>query len=145
MKQEIKKAVYGGIVGTVVMTAMTMYIAPLMTGMPMDIAEMLGGMIGGYAMGMIAHIIMGVVVFPLAYVLLVYVFQPSSRFLSGLIFGVALWAAAVLVVMPMAGAGMFMVNIGGAMAVMASLMGHLVYGGLLGGIAGVRSASFIND
>ncbi len=38
--------------------------------------------------------------------------------------------------MPMAGTGFLMSNIGGMMAVMAALMGHLVYGGLLGAIAG---------
>ena len=59
----------------------------------------------------------------------------------GLIFGVVLWVAAVVMVMPMAGAGFMMANIGGMMAVMASLMGHLVYGGLLGAIAGDGSAS----
>jgi len=113
----------------------------MMTGMPMDIAEMLGGMLGGYTMGMIAHIMMGVVIFPLAYALVAYNFLPGSPLVRGLIFGVVLWVAAVIMVMPMAGAGFMMANIGGMMAVMASLMGHLVYGALLGAIAGDGSTS----
>jgi len=141
MKPEIKNAVFGGIAGTIVMTLMMMFVAPMMTGMPMDIAEMLGGMLGGYTMGMIAHIMMGVVIFPLGYALLAYGFLPGSPLVRGLIFGVVLWVAAVVMVMPMAGAGFMMANIGGMMAVMASLMGHLVYGGLLGAIAGDGSAS----
>jgi uncharacterized membrane protein YagU involved in acid resistance len=135
MKPEIKNAVFGGIAGTIVMTLMMMFVAPMMTGMPMDIAAMLGGMLGGYTMGMIAHIMMGVVVFPLIYVF-IYNYLPGSPIVRGLIWGVVLWVAAVVMVMPMAGAGFLMSNIGGMMAVMAALMGHLVYGGLLGAIAG---------
>jgi len=135
MKPEITKAVLGGVAGTIVMTLMMMFVAPMMTGMPMDIAAMLGGMLGGYTMGMIAHIMMGVVIFPLIYVF-IYTYLPGSPIVRGLIWGVALWVAAVVMVMPMAGAGFLMSNIGGMMAVMAALMGHLVYGGLLGAIAG---------
>lgn len=141
MKPEIKKAVFGGIAGTFVMTLMMMYVAPMLTGMPMDIAAMLGGMIGGYMFGMIAHIMMGVIVFPLAYALVAYGFLPGSALVRGLIFGIILWVMAVVVVMPMAGAGVLMANIGGMMALVASLMGHLVYGGLLGFIAGDGSSS----
>ncbi|NOR61777.1 MAG: hypothetical protein GQ535_04680 [Rhodobacteraceae bacterium] len=135
MKPEIKNAIIGGIAGTVVMTLMMMFIAPMLTGMPMDIAAMLGGMLGGYTMGMIAHIMMGVVVFPIAYVI-AYNFLPGTPIIKGLSFGVVLWIAAVVMVMPMAGARFMMANIGGMMAVMASLMGHLFYGGLLGALAG---------
>jgi len=136
VKPELIKSIYGGIAGTIVMTLMMMFVAPMLTGMPMDIAAMLGTMVGGYTMGMIAHIMMGVIVFPLAYALVFYGFIPGSPLVRGLIFGVILWLAAVIVVMPMAGAGFLMANIGGMMAVVASLMGHLVYGGLLGAIAG---------
>jgi len=135
MKPEITKAALGGVAGTIVMTMMMMFVAPIMTGMPMDIAAMLGGMLGGYTMGMIAHIMMGVVIFPLIYVF-IYTYLPGTPIVRGLIWGVILWAAAVVIVMPMAGAGFLLSNIGGMIAVMAALMGHLVYGGLLGAIAG---------
>ena len=134
MKPEIKNTVLGGLAGTIVMTLMMMFVAPMLTGMPMDIAAMLGAMLGGYTMGMIAHIMMGVIIFPLAFVI-IYGFLPGSSLVKGLAFGTALWVAAVLMVMPMAGAGFLMANIGGMMAVIASLMGHLVYGGLLGALA----------
>ncbi len=137
MKPELQKAVIGGVAGTVVMTLMAMYVAPMMTGMAMDIAAMLAGMMGmGWMMGMVGHIMMGVVIFPLIYVFIVYNRVPGSPLVRGLIWGVALWVMAVAVVMPMAGAGVLMANMGGMMAVIASLMAHLVYGGLLGQIAG---------
>ena len=138
MKPEIKNALIGGIAGTVVMTLMMMYAAPMLTGHPMDIAAMLGAMLGGYTMGMIAHIMMGVIIFPIAYVI-AYDFLPGSPVVKGLSFGTLLWVGAVVVIMPMAGAGFMMSNIGGIMAVMAALMGHLVYGGLLGALAGGAS------
>lgn len=53
----------------------------------------------------------------------------------GALWGVVLWLLAQLIVMPMMGAGLFSSAMGGAMAVMGSLVGHLMYGGLLGAIA----------
>ncbi len=49
---------------------------------------------------------------------------------------VFVWLLAQVVVMPMMGAGFFSSQSGGMMAVMGSLMSHLVYGATLGGIAG---------
>lgn len=136
MKPEIKNAAYGGIAGTLVMTLMMMFMAPMLTGMPMDIAAMLGAMLGGYTIGMAAHIMMGVIVFPLIYVYVIYERIPGSPLVKGLIWGIILWVMAAVIVMPMAGGGFLMSEIGGMMALVASLMGHLVYGGLLGLIAG---------
>ena len=66
MKPDLKKAITGGVVGTIVMTLMAMYLAPMMTGMPMDIAAMIAGMMGmPWLMGMMGHLMMGIVVFPL--------------------------------------------------------------------------------
>ena len=126
----------GGLIGTFIMTLMMMYLAPMMTGAPMDIAAMLGGMLGGWKVGMAAHLIMGIIVFPLIYVLVVYHFVGGTPLVRGLVYGVLLWLAAVIVVMPIAGAGVLMSNVGGMMAVIAALIGHLVYGGLLRAIAG---------
>ncbi len=136
MKPTHKNAILGGVAGTIVMTLMMMYVAPMLTGMPMDIAAMLSGMLGGsYILGMAAHFMMGVIIFPMIYVFVVLRVITGPGLKSGLIWGVALWVAAVMIVMPMAGAGFMMANIGGMMAVMASLMGHLVYGGILGALA----------
>ena len=136
-RPDLKNAVLGGVAATIVMTLMAMYVAPMMTGMPMDIAALIAGMLAmSWGVGMLIHLMMGIIIFPLIYVYIVYERVPGSPVLRGLLWGVALWVAAVLVVMPMAGAGFLMANIGGGMAVMASLLAHLVYGGLLGSIAG---------
>jgi len=136
VKPELKKAVYGGVAGTVVLTMIALVVAPMMTGEPMDIAALLGTMVGGLTMGWVVHLVMGIVIFPLVYANIVYSYLSGSGLKRGLILGVALWLAAVIIVMPMAGTGFMMANIGGLMAVMASLVGHLLYGGLLGAIAG---------
>lgn len=137
MKPDIKKAVVGGIVGTIVMTLMMEFVAPMMVGRPMDIAALIGGMMGdNYMIGMVMHIMMGVVLFPLVYVFVVFRFVPGPAPVRGIVWGVVLWLMAASVVMPMAGAGFFMSEIGGMKAVIAALMGHIVYGALLGAIAG---------
>ena len=109
----------------------------MMLGHPMDIAGMLAGMMGGvWAVGMAAHLMNGVVIFPLVYAFVAFRYLPGPPAARGLLWGAVLWLAAESMVMPMAGAGFFSSEIGGIKAVMAALMGHLVYGALLGYIAG---------
>jgi uncharacterized membrane protein YagU involved in acid resistance len=137
MNTNIIKTILGGIVGTLMMSLMMRFAAPIMVGQPMDIAAMLGNMMGNnYAMGMATHIMLGVLVFPLIYALLFFRLLPGVPLIKGMTWGLILWLIAETMVMPMAGAGFFMTEIGGMNAVMAALMGHLVYGGLLGVIAG---------
>ncbi|MFQ5695255.1 MAG: DUF6789 family protein [Terriglobia bacterium] len=137
MKPNVGKAILGGVVGTVLITLIMYYVAPMMTGGPMDIAAMLGSMMGNnWWMGMAAHVINGVVVFPLIYVFVLYSFLPGASWLKGGLWGLALWLLAQVVVMPMMGAGLFSANAGGMPAVMGSLMGHLVYGVALGLVTG---------
>lgn len=136
MKPDIGKTLAGGLVGTLVMTAMMYWVAPLLIGGPMDVAGMLGGMLGvSWATGMILHFVNGVLIFPLVYGLVLYGVLPGGPWMKGATWGFILWLVAEAAVMPMAGAGFFHANVG-AMAAAASLMGHLVYGLLLGGIAG---------
>ncbi len=50
--------------------------------------------------------------------------------------GVALWLVAQTMVMPMMGGGLFSSGMGGMMAAVGSLVGHALYGSILGVIAG---------
>jgi hypothetical protein len=137
MKPNLMKAILGGLAGTVMMTMMMRFVAPLMLGHPMDIAGMLAAMMGGaWAMGMAAHLLNGIVIFPLVYAFFIFRYLPGPPVLRGVLWGAVLWVAAEAIVMPMAGAGFFSSEIGGAKAVFAALMGHLVYGALLGYAAG---------
>ncbi len=131
------KAILGGVAGTVVMTLMMYFVAPMMLGKPMDVAAMLGSMLGGsWVMGMVMHLLDGIVIFPLIYAYLLYRALPGAPWLKGTIWGLILWFLLEALVMPMMGGGVFSAKAGGVMAVMAALIGHIIYGALLGGVAG---------
>lgn len=135
MRPILRRAILGGVAGTAAMTMLMYVVAPMM-GVHMDIAAMLGAMLGGWAAGFFAHLMNGMIVFPLVYALLIYRALRGSPALRGALFGVSLWLMAQIVVLPMMGAGFFSAHAGGALASVASLMGHIIYGGLLGSIAG---------
>ena len=136
MRPNLWRAIFGGSVGTLAITLL-MYEGPPMMGIPkMDIAAMLGSMLGGWTMGMAMHFVNGVALFPLIYAFVLLSKFRGTPVIKGTLWGVTLWLVAGLVVMPMMGAGFFGTANGGMMAAAASLMGHIAYGALLGAIAG---------
>lgn len=136
MRLNAGRSMLGGFLGTLAMTAMMYMVAPMM-GLRMDIAEMLGSMLGNNWMaGMMMHIVNGTVIFPLIYAYLLYAWLPGGAAVKGTAWGVILWVLAQVVVMPMMGGGFFSMAMGGMMAAGGSLVGHLLYGGILGAIAG---------
>ncbi len=143
------RTILAGFVATLVMT-MIMYAAPMM-GMPkMDIAAMLGSvmsqqmpapMSGAWWMGMIMHFINGAIIFPLIYAYLLYGLLPGQPWMRGVLWGLILWFLAQAVVMPMMGMGFFAANSPQpTLSVMGSLIGHIIYGAVLGAIAGPQAA-----
>src|SRR5262249_6213568 len=126
---DIARAILGGFVGTVAITLVMYFVAPLMVGTKMDIAGMLGSMLGdSWWAGLGMHFVNGTIVFPLIYAFVLCNALPGGSALKGITWGVILWVLAQVVVMPMMGAGFFSANAGGVMAAMGSLLGHLVYG-----------------
>ena len=117
--------------GTPAMTALIFVLAP-MIGMKIDIVETLAEPFGGWRMGMLVHILNGVIIFPLAFVFLLYRLLPGPPATKGVAFGVLLWLASQLIVMPIMGAGLFSAHVGGIRAVVALLLGHVLYGWLIG-------------
>jgi uncharacterized membrane protein YagU involved in acid resistance len=140
MRPDWKRAIVGGFVGTLALTFMIYQVAPKM-GVKMDIAGQLGQMFGSWTMGLVVHFILGTVVFSLSYALLAYRFLPGPPVVKGLVWGVVLWLGLQLVGMPMMGAGVFGTKAGGMKAVISALVAHLVYGALLGSIAGASVGS----
>lgn len=142
MKPSVGKALAGGVVGTGLMTMMMYFVAPMMLGQPMDIAAMLGSLMGNnWTLGMMAHVMMGVAVLPLIFVFALYKFLPGAPWLKGALWGLVLWLLAQVVVMPMMGGGLFSANLGGMMAAGGSMVGHLIYGVALGAITGGPAGS----
>ena len=128
------KAVLAGIVATAVETLMMYKGATMMIGQPMDIALELGKMMGvSWTVGMILHVLLGIVVFPLAYASVARQLLPGPKVVRGIIWGLVLWAVAMFLMSPMMGKGFFM---GGMPQGVAALLAHVVYGALLGVISG---------
>ena len=135
MKPSLGRAIIGGFVGTPAMTVLMYTVAPLLD-VRVDIAEMLGSMLGGWTLGIIVHIVNGSIIFPFIYIYLFDHLPPAPPVARGLMFGGGLWLMSQVVVMPAMGAGFFSAHLGGVASCFASFLGHMAYGTLLGGLAG---------
>lgn len=134
----ITKAVAAGITATIVMTLFT-FLGGMM-GIKMDIPAMLGSMVGGsLIIGWIMHFMIGIVLAVSYGVSFYSKVNINPLWLRGALFGLLPWIMAQIVVMSMMNvmngmpfaAGLFS---GSLMLAMASLVGHLVYGAVVGGI-----------
>lgn len=135
-KPNLLKAVAAGVGATVVMTVMTM-VAPMM-GMPeMDIPAMLSGFMGvPVIVGWMAHFMIGTA-FALIYAFVFIGKLPGAPWIKGALFGLFPWFLAQIMVNPIMGAGFFAAATPApVMTVMGSLIGHLVYGAVVGLIYG---------
>lgn len=83
------------------------------------------------AVGWIAHIVVGVVVGGIAFALLNPRLPTRSFALKGVVFGILMWLVMMLVVMPLAGAGVFASH-QSTVAPAAILALYLIYGIVLG-------------
>jgi len=133
MQPSMTRVIAAGVLGTLVMTMVGVYVAPMMGIPPMNPADMLAGAMGGLTiLGWAAHLMIGIVL-ALIYAKVVLPHLPAPPVVRGALFSLAPWLMAQVVVMPMMGMGLF----SGSMSMAgASLVGHLVYGAVLGGVAG---------
>ncbi|HEY3412380.1 MAG TPA: DUF6789 family protein [Armatimonadota bacterium] len=140
------KAMVGGFVGTAVMTVM-LYAANMMGLVQMDLAGMVGSMMNGghhppmmsgiWWLGMMVHFVNGSIVFPLVYTHFVHRILPGAPVVRGLLWGTALWLGMETMAFPMVGLGFFGTKTPSPMMMVAGpMMLHIVYGAILGAIAG---------
>lgn len=143
------RAIVAGFIATFVMT-MLIYLAPLMAMPHMDIAAMLGSMLNGgqmpavqsgpWWMGMLAHFVMGTLLFPLLYAYVVRGLLPGKPWARGLAWGIILWFVMMAMVMPMMGQGFLASHTPQPfLFVIGTLMGHLLYGAILGALVGPQA------
>ena len=130
MTAHISKSVLGGLAGTAVMTVFMM-IGPMMGFPPMNVPELLSGMMGmPIAIGWVMHFMVGVI-FAVVYGQLFVGWVPIPNVVvKGAVFGVAvflfsrvaMWmSSAMMGPMPAAEGSMVMLIMGG-------LLGHIVFG-----------------
>jgi hypothetical protein len=132
-KLNVGRGLAAGVVGTAAIT-MLMLGAPVM-GMPkMPIGDMLGSFLHiGAVAGWVMHGIIGLLL-ALIYAGWFAARLPGGPALRGAIYGTGVFLLAQFVVTPMMGGGVFS---GGNVPMLAgSLMGHLVYGALVGLVYG---------
>ena len=129
---QIGRAVAAGVIGTAVMTIVGLWAAPLM-GLPaMNPAVMLAGAMGGnLALGWVAHFMIGTIL-AVGYTVVAPVL-PGAPPVRGALYGIAPFLMAQIIVMPTMGMPLFS---GSAVMAMGSLIGHLVYGAVVGSVYG---------
>src|SRR5262245_7360559 len=127
------RALEGGLLGTLLQTMMVYGVMPLMMGQSVDLTAMLGHLC---AVCLLAHVLSGGVLFPLAYVCLPSQGFPESPVLKGMVWAGFLWSVTETIIAPLLGAEVFSAELGGFPAAARALLGYLVYGATLGGIVG---------
>jgi len=136
------KSMAAGFVATIVLsilmvTKMKMGVMPELNAIKM-MTTMAHGMLGTPAVpiiGWIMHFMIGTVVWGVLFALIGKSLPGNGFIVKGLSFGVLAWMLMMVMVMPMAGAGFFGLSLG-MMAPVITLILHLVYGAVLGGLYG---------
>ena len=134
----IGNGLVAGLVATVVLSGL-MVIKSMMGLMPqLDSPQMIAAMMGAPnqpAVGWGVHFMIGIVLYGAAIAWLHERMPGDSAVAHGVLIAVAGWLMMMVVLMPMAGTGVFGMNLG-IMAPMMTLILHLVFGAVLGAVYG---------
>lgn len=132
--KHIGKGLLAGLIATIVLSA-PMVMKSSMGIMPeLDLPRMIAGMMGAAdrpLIGWAIHFMIGVGIYGFAIALLGNHLPGSSGVARGMIIGFVGWLIMMIMLMPMAGAGMFGMSLG-IMAPMMTLVLHLIFGAVLG-------------
>lgn len=130
----IGKGLLAGLAATIVLSAL-MVAKSMMGVMPeLDIAKMIAGMMGSPdqpLIGWFVHIMIGIVGYGVAITLFDERLPGNSHVWHGVMIAIVGWLVMMLMLMPMAGAGLFGMKMG-LMAPMMTLVLHLIFGAVLG-------------
>ena len=144
MRWTLLKAWFAGFVATTIITLMVYFVSPDLTGGPSDLAALIAGFLGvSWVTGLGAHFLIGTLVLPSVYLLLQNRVLTGGAAMRGMTWGLLLWVLSQSIVIPASGGGFFSQNAGGLKAAFDSLLAHLLYGLVLGVLAGgPREASY---
>ncbi len=129
--------IVAGLVATIVLSALLVLKTMLGLLPAMNTIAMLSAMAGSpgvLVVGWLIHFGIGTVLWGLLFAA-VSPTLPGAPWIKGITFAIGAWLLMMVVVLPMAGQGLFGSAIG-IMAPVATLMLHLVYGTVLGGVYG---------
>ena len=132
------KAMVAGLVATIVLSLLFV-MKDAMGIMPqLNLPKMIAGMMGmpdAPMAGWAVHFFIGVVVYGAALALLDEHLPGDSKIGHGVLLATVGWLIMMVVLMPMAGAGVFGLNLGISAPIM-TLMLHLIFGAILGAYYG---------
>ena len=128
----LKGGFVAGFAATVVLSVL-MIAKGMMGVMPeLDVAAMLAMMIGApIIVGWIAHFMIGTLAWGGGFAILYNALPGNSAVIKGIVFGIAAWLGMMILVMPMAGAGLFGMKFG-IMAPIMTVVLHVIFGAVLG-------------
>ena len=113
----VMRAMQGGLLGTLLQAMMVYGVMPLMLGQVVDQAAVQQPC----AVGLLAHVFSGGVLFPLAYVCLPSQDLQRAPVLKGMLWAGLLWGVTEIIIAPMLGAGILSTAFGGFAAAGAGL------------------------
>lgn len=131
------RSMIAGFAATVVLSIL-MVMKGMMGLMPeLDVIAMLSQMsqdmmgIGGAGLAWLMHFMIGTVLWGILFALLYEKLPGTAAVVKGISFGVLAWLMMMILPMPMAGAGLFGLNLG-MMAPVMTLILHVIFGAVLG-------------
>lgn len=147
METSISKGLLAGFIATVVLSVL-MALKAAMGLMPdVNAIRMLTAMAHGIMgtppvpiVGWLLHFLIGTVAWGILFAALIKQLPGKSATVKGLVFGSAAWLLMMVVIMPMAGAGLFGLHLGLG-APIATLVLHWVFGAVLGVVYGRLGAA----
>jgi hypothetical protein len=133
------KGVVAGFVATIVLSALMLMKQRMGLTPQLNPIQMLTDMTGASTptVGWIMHFLIGTVLWGTLFAWLDPNLPGGSHWLKGVVFGIGAWILMMVLVMPMAGAGLFGIELG-MMAPVMTLALHIIYGAVLGGIYGLE-------
>jgi hypothetical protein len=135
----IVKGVVAGFAATVVLSSLMVMKATMGLMPDLDVISMLTNMMGAPSpvAGWVAHLMIGSVVWGVLFAWIDPNLPGDSHLLKGIVFGAGAWLMMMIAVMPMAGAGLFGMSFG-MMAPIMTLVLHIIFGAVLGGVYGAE-------
>ena len=131
----ILKGVVAGFVATVVLSILMVIKAQMGLLPAMNAIKMLTNMAGADSMmvGWVAHFAIGSIAWGGLFALLYSSLPGNSAIAKAVVLSIGAWLLMMIVVMPMAGAGLFGMNIG-MMAPVMTLVLHIIFGIVMGAV-----------
>jgi hypothetical protein len=143
------RSMIAGFAATIVLSLL-MLMKGMMGLMPeLDVISMLGNMahdmmgLGGAGIAWLMHFMIGTVLWGILFALLYEKLPGGGAVAKGVSFGVLAWLLMMILPMPMAGAGLFGMNLG-MMAPVMTLVLHIVFGAVLGLVFRALSPSAVH-